>query len=159
MRFAHYICLLLLSSCSIFFGSEAPRSAKDQHYQVKFKADQWDSKKDQRSDYVFENKKDGRIILSNSFCEEFQEEPLDRLAIKTFRTIDNFKVKKQDYTTFNNREAYRVTGSGEVDGVRVNLQLLNTRRNNCYFDFLAIDPEAATTDNVFDDFLSSVEFR
>lgn len=159
MRLAPYICLLLLSSCSIFFGSEAPRSAKDRYYQVNFKKDHWDAKKDQRSDYVFENTKDGRIILSNSFCEEFQDQALDRLALKTFRTIDNFTVKKQDYTTFNNREAYRVSGSGEVDGVRVNLQLLNTRRNNCYFDFLAIDPEASTTDTVFDDFLSAVEFK
>lgn len=156
MRFA---LLLLLSSCSIFFGSDSPKSAKGSEYKLKFSEPNWVSKKDERSDYVYENKVDGRILLSNSFCEEFQEDPLDQLALKTFRTINNFKAHKKDYTTFNNREAYRVSGTGEVDGVKVNLNLLNTRRNNCYFDFLSIDPMTATKDSAFEKFLNAVEFQ
>lgn len=159
MRIALLSSFLLLSSCSMFFGSETPKSAKDDQYKIKFKANNWKQQKDKRSDYVFENEKDGRIILSNSFCEEFQEQPLDRLALKTFRTIDNFQANKKDYTTFHNREAYKVNGTGEVDGVKVNLKLLNTRRNNCYFDFLAIDPKSSQADDSFEAFLNSVEFK
>ncbi len=151
--------LLLLSSCSIFFGAEEPKSAKDKMYSIKYQSQDWIQKKDDRSDYVFENTKDGRIFLSNSFCEEFQDQPLEQLAKKTFRTVDKFESKKGDYTTFHNREAYRVNGTGVVDGVKVSLKLLNTRRNNCYFDFLAIDPKAVSSDNTFDQFLNSVEFK
>ena len=154
-----FVLLFLLTSCSIFFGSETPKSAKGSEYRVAFDQSHWKLKKDDRSDYVYENERDGRILLSNSFCEEFQEEPLDQLALKTFRTIGQFKVSKKDYTTFNNREAYRVSGTGEVDGVKVNLNLLNTRRNNCYFDFLSIDPMSATKDGAFDKFLNAVEFQ
>lgn len=159
MRFALLLSLFLLTGCSLFFGSEAAKSAKEKHYKINFQAPHWSAKQDKRSDYVFQNEKDGRIILSNSFCEEFQDQPLNRLALKTFRTIDNFKVQQQDYITFNNREAYRVTGTGEVDGVKVNLKLLNTRRNNCYFDFLAIDPLTSQADSSFEKFLNSVEFK
>lgn len=50
---------------------------------------------------------------------------------------------------------------GEVDGVRVSLKILNTRRNNCYFDFVAITPEMVKvkSDEAFDKFLESVKFK
>ena len=153
-----YLFLFILSSCSLFFGDEAPKSAKDKDYSLSYSSPEWVQKKDERSDYVFEHK-DGRIFLSNSFCEEFQDQPLDRLALKTFRAVDKFKATSQNYTTFNNREAYRVNGTGEVDGVKVVLKLLNTRRNNCYFDFLAIDPAKAADEKAFEAFLNSVEFK
>lgn len=153
--------LIMLSGCSIFFGSpEAPKTAKNSRYSISFARPGWEYQQDNRSDYVFKNVKDGRIILSNSFCEEFQEQPLEQLAKKTFRTIDDFKSDKGNYTAFNDREAYRIEGSGSVDGVKVNLQLLNTRRDNCYFDFLAISPRGTEpTDEAFAEFLKTVRFH
>ncbi len=155
------LSLLLLTSCSLSFGPEQPASAKNKMYKVRFNESEWIQKKDERSDYVWENNSDGRILLSNSFCEEFQDQPLDKLATKTFNTIDELSIKKQDYTTFNNREAYRIEGKGSVDGVPVGLRLLNTRRNNCYFDFVAITPLKSAKDDLsdFEKFLDSVEFR
>lgn len=155
------LSLLLLTGCSLSFGPDQPASAKNEEYKVKFKSDEWTSKKEDRSDYVWVNNDDGRIMLSNSFCEEFQDQPLDRLATKTFNTVDDLVIEKKDYTTFNNREAYRIEGKGKVDGVPVGLQLLNTRRNNCYFDFVAITPlkSAPEVNSDFEKFLDSVEFK
>lgn len=152
--------LLFISSCSLIIGGkEAPKTAKDSRYQIDFNHEEWKAKKDNRSDYVFQNG-DGRILLSNSFCDEFQEQPLDYLARKTFNSIKNFKSNTQKYTTFNDREAYRIEGLGLVDGVKVNLRLLNTRRDNCYFDFLSISPEGTEKNAAaFDDFLRAVEFK
>lgn len=154
------IALLFLSSCSLFIGGkDEPKTAKGSRYSIPFSYPQWTYKKDNRSDYVFENN-DGRILLSNSFCEEFQEQPLEQLATKIFKTVNNFKPKVSEYTTFQNREAYRIEGTGKVDGVLVNLRLLNTRRDNCYFDFLSINPEKTSeTDNAFETFLNSVSFK
>ncbi len=141
-------------------SKDAPRTAKGTLYSISFDREEWSAKKDQRSDYVFENKKDGRILLSNSFCEEFQDQPLDKLAGKTFKNIQDFKSSSERYTTFNDREAYRIQGSGVVDGVKVVLQLLNTRRDNCYFDFLAISPEGTdSSDTAFNEFISKVVFK
>lgn len=140
-------------------GKDAPKTAKGTRYSISFNEPAWVLKKDKRSDYVYENQ-DGRIMLSNSFCEEFQEASLEHLANKTFKTISDFKQRKSSYTTLKDREAYRLEGSGFVDGVKVDLQLLNTRRDNCYFDFLAIFPEGTEKDeSIFNSFLNSVDFK
>lgn len=152
--------LFFISGCTLFVGgNEAPKTAKGSGYEISFRKDDWKLQKDKRSDYVFQNE-DGRILLSNSFCEEFQEEPLDHLARKTFKSVKNFQPAIEKYTAFNDREAYRMEGSGEVDGVHVSLRLLNTRRDNCYFDFLGISPEGTEkTSDSFNDFLKAVEFK
>lgn len=153
------VLLLFLSSCSVFLGGkESPKTAKGTRYSISFTMPSWVQKKDNRSDYVYENEKDGRILLSNSFCDEFQEGTLEHLAKKTFNTVKDFKTVKGDYTTFKNREAYEMKGSGLVDGVKVGLKLLNTRRDNCYFDFLSIDP-LNSQDESFKAFLDSVVFQ
>jgi hypothetical protein len=142
------------------FGGGSPPSAKGKEYKIKFEEAGWKLlKKDDRSDYVYENE-DGRILLSNSFCGEFQDQPLDYLANKTFKSVGTFKPENGKYTTLEDREAYRLQGKGKVDGVPVALQILNTRRNNCYFDFVSITPEKNKSDvGLFDRFLSAVEFK
>ncbi len=155
------LLMLLISSCSIMMGGSAPPSAKGKEYKISFTESGWKLlKKDERSDYVFEND-DGRILLSNSFCGEFQDQALDHLANKTFKSVGSFQSSKGSYTTLENREAYRLEGRGKVDGVPVGLQILNTRRNNCYFDFVSIVPEKFidADSGLFDRFLKAVEFQ
>lgn len=156
----HFV-LIFLSSCTFMMGSKNPESAKNSEYKVKFQSENWKEIKEDRSDYVWENVKDGRILLSNSFCKEFQDQPLHILATKTFNTVDDLKIEKKGYKTFHDREAYEVAGRGTVDGVPVGLILLNTRRNNCYFDFVSITPleSADEKHKEFEAFLNSVEFR
>lgn len=158
----HIFFLLFLSSCSLFFGGkDAPKSAKNSQYTINFSSQDWEMRKDERSDYVWENKKNGRILLSNSFCNEFQEQGLDELAKKTVRTMSKFDSQKGAFTTFHDREAFRLEGNGTVDGVKVGLSLLNTRRNNCYFDFVSIAPVSnpESNDLEFDQFLRAVVFK
>jgi hypothetical protein len=157
----HLLLFFLLSGCSLFLRSDGPVSAKDKKYVIEFNSVDWRYKKNQSSDYVYENQKDGRIHLSNSFCNEFQDQPLERLAHKTFKAAGKFKPQKGEYTTFSNREAYRLEGTGKVDGVDVELHLLNTRRDNCYFDFVSITPKVSgqSAGIGFDEFLKAVKFK
>lgn len=142
-------------------GGGSPPSAKGKQYEIRFKEAGWKLlTNDERSDYVFENN-DGRILLSNSFCGEFQDQELEYLANKTFKSVGTFESEKAFYTTLHDREAFRLQGKGKVDGVPVGLQILNTRRNNCYFDFVSILPEKfqGSDPALFDRFLSAVEFK
>ncbi len=144
-------------------SQQVSQSAKGSQYQIDFKHAEWSETKSEkeRSDYVWTHTKDGRILLSNSFCNEFQEQSLDILAKNTFSTVDELTVVQQDYLTFQNREAYRLQGRGKVDGVQVGLILLNTRRNNCYFDFVSITPMAPAKKSRedFENFLKAVKFK
>jgi hypothetical protein len=134
-------------------------SGKSSQYKIHFSAAGWkEKKKEDRTDYVFEHH-NGSILLSNSFCNEFQDQPLEKLAQKTFKGIKDFRVTDQHYTTFNKREAYRISGTGAVDGVIVNLIVLNSRRNNCYFDFVSISPLGEDATKNFEQFLRSVVFQ
>lgn len=153
--------IFLLTGCSLFMsGPDQPRTAKNTRYTIHFKNSEWFEKNDDKSDYIFENRKDARIFLSNSFCDEFQEQSLDKLAKKIFKNIQNFKMTQSQFITFKGREAFKAEGHGLVDGVRVNLILMNTRRDNCYFDFLSITPSKSLTESrSFEDFLNSVEFK
>lgn len=153
------LLLLSLAGCSLYLGKDSPKTAKGSLYSVDLRLNEWERKKNQRSDFVYQNK-DGRILLSNSFCDEFQEQSLDRLARKTFSGISEFRESSGGFETFHGREAFRLAGTGMVDGVRVQVRLLNTRRNNCYFDFLAISPEKIQDSHEsFEAFLQAVRFR
>lgn len=155
------LLLLTMSGCSIMMGPHEPASAKDTFYQLSFKAENWKLKEDRRSDYIWMNSLDGRILLSNSFCHEFQDQSLEVLAVKTFNTVSDLKILKKESTTFHGREAYAIEGTGKVDGVGVKLKLLNTRRNNCYFDFVSITPQIdqGHESTEFESFLQSVVFK
>lgn len=155
------LSLLFISGCSIMIGNDSPESAKGSQYKIHFNSENWKEKEDQRSDYIWENVRDGRILMSNSFCNEFQDQPLEALATKTFKMVNEYRPDKQGYTTFNDREAFRMEGTGSVDGVPVYITLLNTRRNNCYFDFVSITPtETSKVNRVeFETFLKGVEFK
>lgn len=143
----------------MFFGSsDAPKSAKGKAYTIRFAKPGWYYQVNNKSDYIFENA-GGQVLLANSFCDEFQTEPLERLAEKTFIGVNNFKASHKEYTIFNKREAYQLEGSGKVDGVKVFLKLLNTRRDHCYYDFLFISPEKEKIrPEDFSDFLKTVVF-
>jgi hypothetical protein len=107
------------------------------------------------------NKDDGRVLISNSFCNEYQNQSLNNLAMKTINSLSDGQLTQEKKITFHEREALEVEGEGKVDGVGVHLKLLNTRRNNCYFDFIAITPISVGTKGSedFKIFLQSVEFK
>lgn len=155
--------LFLVSSCSLLIGPPKTETAKGSLYKIDFKEENWeeDRKVEERSDYVWKNVKDGRILLSNSFCNEFQDQGLDALALKTFKIVSDLKVEQKKFTTFQDREAYLLEGQGSVDGVPVGLKLLNTRRSNCYFDFVSITPLSSTQKPppAFEKFLAAVKFK
>ena len=153
--------LLTISGCSIMMGPKEATSAKDTSYKVSFQAENWKLKEDKRSVYIWMNSLDGRILLSNSFCDEFQDQALEVLAVKTFNAVSDLTILKKEYTIFHQREAYAIEGTGKVDGVGVKLRLLNTRRNNCYFDFVSITPLIDKNHETieFESFLQSVVFK
>lgn len=155
------LLLGLISSCSFIDNDKEVSSAKNIHYKVSFKLEGWQELKDDQSDYGWMNQDDGRILISNSFCNEFQNQSLSLLALKTINSMSEGKLTQEKKISFHNREALEVEGQGKVDGVGVNLKVLNTRRNNCYFDFIAITPLSVGTKGSedFKIFLESVEFK
>lgn len=164
------------SSCSFFFSSkDRYQSAKNKYYTITFRHQNWKQQDDPNSDFSFlyrsqssnASQARGQLLVAKSYCQEFQDASLEELATKILKSFKDFKINKQQYFTFQKREAFRLTGQGYIDGVKVSISLVNTRRNFCYYDFIFIDPsenEEKTiilkneNQNMFNDFLSSVKF-
>lgn len=147
--------LLILSSCSFFLPSNKMKNAKTS-YQMKFVPNGWSEHKTDRADYYFQGPQ-GASLIVQSFCNEFQNDDLKKLAINTFRSLDNSIIKHQKSFTLKNREALETIGEASMDGVKVNLNLINTRRNNCYYDFFEILP--LQQKSIIDKFIQGVEFK
>jgi len=154
------LLMLVLTSCSFLDGDQEMRSAKGHYYNVSFNSLAWKKLKDPQSDFAWLNKKDGRILLSNSFCHHLENESLSDLGRKSIQAINDGKLVSEKKIIFQKTPAVEIEGQGIVDGVKINLKLLNTRRGPCYFDFISIDPQGLPTQNDdFNSFLNSVEFK
>jgi len=127
---------------------------------VTFSHPDWKNVKSYESDYLFQHHKSGDILMVNSFCREFQTESLKKLAHRSFRDVEQVRIIEEKEISFHQRSAYRIKGEGKVDGVLVSLNLLNLRRDHCYFDFLSISSKKKNSGSEadFENFLSSVRF-
>lgn len=159
MRILSLLVLFSLTSCSWMIPSpKKTPSAKKREYSLKYKNKDWLLVEQDKSDYVFQNNS-GTTLVINSFCGEFQDQPLNILALKTFSGLKHIKNRKESPLIISQREAYSLEAEGSLDGVEVNIKVINMRRNNCYYDFLRITPHnSPIVANQPDDLISKVEF-
>lgn len=159
MRYLPLLILTIITGCSWLIPTpKKVPTARDSQYRLKYKSDEWKEIKQKQSDYVFQHK-DGSTLVVNSFCGEFQDEPLNFLAEKTFTGLEEIKNKSEKALTISNREAYQMQADGKLDGVTVNIKVINLRRNHCYYDFLRITPEGVKQkDNQPEELINAAEF-
>jgi len=150
--------LVLLSSCGMLTGSSR-KIKKDQTYAIHFDQSGWIKIDPHGSDYAFSNQK-GDFLFSNSFCQEFQDSSLDKLALKSLHSLDKFKIIKAQNEKYKDRESYIMSGKGMIDGVLTEIIIRNYRRDHCYYDFFLITPAITSELNeTFNKFVDSIKFK
>ena len=159
MRFTPLLILLIVAGCSWLVPTpKKTPNAKGYGYRLNYKSADWTEVKQKQSDFVFQNK-DGSTLVINSFCGAFQDESLKHLAEKTFNGLESVKNKVEKDLMISNREAHMIEAIGGLDGVNVNIKVINMRRNNCYYDFLRITPQGVSpASNQPEDLISALEF-
>jgi hypothetical protein len=156
-KLVSFFLILLVSSCSLFSSDEGPDKSE---YSIDFIHPDWQEIPPEDSDRAFLNRKNGDVIIANSFCNKYQDNELSTLAERALSGIGKLTYENKMETTFNNKEAYIIYANGKLDGVKVYLKLMNYRRNNCYYDFLMISSSKITKprDSLFSKFLNSIQF-
>ena len=150
--------LIVMSSCGMFTGSSR-KIKKDQSYVIHFNQSGWIKIDPQGSDHAFSNQK-GDFLFSNSFCQEFQDSSLDKLALKSLHSLDNFKIIKAQNEKYKERESYIMSGKGMIDGVSTEIIIRNYRRDHCYYDFFLIAPTITNElSQTFNQFVDSIKFK
>lgn len=159
MRHLTLLMLMTISACSWLIPTpKKSPTAKNTQYKLQYDSTTWKEIKQKQSDYVFQHTS-GVTLVVNSFCGEFQDEPLSFLARKTFKGLEEVKIRSESPLKISNREAYQMQADGIIDGVKVNIKVINLRRNNCYYDFLRITPSGVNLiDNQPEDLVQHVEF-
>ncbi len=149
---------LSLSSCSLLIP-ETSKDKKFSSYQAE-RPSGWKKTAKANADYAFVNPKTSAIIYTNSICDKYSHARLTDLGQNILRSVDKFSAPHPHKTSFANRDAYRWTGQGLLDGVPINLDYLIVRKSNCVFDFVLIAPELeywAQDQTSFDQFLSTLK--
>lgn len=150
------VIFLLLSSCSFFATPDKSTSAKNT-YTISKLPSSWKEVKTQDHDYVFYGP-NGSSLMIQSFCNEFQSASLSNLAHTTFKSLDRSKIIEQKEFMLQDRAALMSKGEATIDGVRFRLTLVNTKRNNCYYDFLEVLPQQGT-DSITDQLIKELTFK
>lgn len=157
------LCLVFainLVGCSLFIPAPSGPK-KDTNMTIGFQDKAWKATDPKESDHAWVEEERGDVMVVNSFCGEFQDLPLETLALKTFSGYNDFKPLGKQTLDWHEREAFEMEAEATVDGVLVMLHLRNYRRNHCYYDFLLVSPrhQAETSLPAFEHMLASVVFR
>lgn len=149
------VILLLLSACSLFTADKSP-SAKNSYQFSHLPAD-WKQKQDSNYDYLFYGPQ-GSSLMIQSFCNEFQSPSLESLARTTFHSLEPSHITEQKEFILQDRAALISKGVASVDGVKVYLTLINSKRNNCYYDFLEVITHS-NSPTIMNQFLKGLTFK
>jgi hypothetical protein len=152
--------LILIGGCSLFLPTPK-KPAKDPALKIEFTEKGWKTTDPRESDHAWVQESRGDVILANSFCGEFQDLPLETLALKTFNGYEEFKPLGKNDTQWQGREAFEMEAQARVDGVLVLLHLRNYRRDHCYYDFLLVTPRSSSEASLqaFQRMLDGVRFQ
>jgi hypothetical protein len=152
---------LLLASCSYIIPTpgEAPKS---DGLKVNFRHNDWRrvSASESDADFAFQNEINKSFIYVESLCHKYQDVSLVKLSAKLLEHFTAPEILKQDALTFQKRDALKTLARGKLDGVTVDLTILNLKKNDCLYDFVMITPKVnALTESrtQFESFLTTVD--
>jgi len=136
---------LLLSSCSYFVPTpgEAPKS--DSIF-TSFSEKNWIRVNSHQSDadFAFQNKNTKSYIYVESLCHKYQDVPLNKLSAKLLNHFNNPEIQNQETFNYQKREALKTFARGKIDGVTVDLTVVNLKKNDCLYDLVMITPDNKT---------------
>lgn len=156
-RLMHSVVILfLLSACSFFSTTDKSPSAKNT-YTFSELPSSWKEGKTVDHDYVFYGPQ-GSSLMIQSFCQEFQSASLSNLAHATFNSLDRSEIIEQKEFMLQDRAALMSKGTATIDGVRFRLTLVNSKRNNCYYDFLEVLPQQGAV-SIIEQFIKGLSFK
>ena len=154
-----FLGLLLLTQACSWLIPEPGKDKKYKNYQVEGPVN-WKKTSKANSDYAFIDPASASIIFTNSICEKYANAKLKDLGQNILRSVDNFSGGQPKKMSLAQRDAWRWTGHGTLDGAPVNLDYVILRKNGCVFDVVLIntDPHEWQQDRViFNKFLTSLK--
>ena len=120
-------------------GSDYQRGAV--HYRVGTLPAEWRRIHVRGADLVFRHQQGGTLMVSAQ-CPSSEDAPLEVLVNHLLFDIEHQKEHSRALLTVDGRAALRIQLDGELDGVRIALDLVVLKKDGCAYDLqLATSPQ------------------
>lgn len=85
------------------------------------------------ADHAWRNSKTGNTIAIISECSQTKDPELITLESESMEALSSAKILSSKTMAFNEREALRSMGEGNIDGVPVKIDVVNFKKSNCMY--------------------------
>ncbi len=116
------------------------------------------SKKESKDvDHLWIHDSNGNSISVRSACNDPADPDLQSVRVAS---LDGLKIEKEVFqknTEYNKREALHSLQEVKLDGILVNIELLNFTKNNCYYvlSYISVNKNYSVNKKDFDQFLNN----
>ena len=104
-----------------------------------------------------------KVPVNSLLFEQSDEEVLDPEWKQLVIEAMNSGIEKEQFIAYNNREALRSDAAGQLDGVKVKVNLLNVKKNFCSYTISMVSLQEKEKDNnsvqVFENFLKGFKIQ
>lgn len=122
----------------------------------------WKNPKIRQKQLVYENDDLGATLLADALCgPKFVDAPLSRLAQDLFDRMEDRRFLKERNISLDHRAAYRITGTGRIDGVSLMMDAVVMKKDFCLYDLVYFAPPGSFAKGMsdFEGFLNGFKTR
>lgn len=154
--------MLIITSCSYFIPSSNDRDLKSNDYTFTIDKTKWKLADPDIADYAYYNPSTGSHLILNSICKKYMKTDVKELVNNLLTGIKKLEIKNTSNFKLYNRDAVKVDGTGEIDGVDFKFIVTTFKRNRCTFDFLFLSTQKrlpAREVETYQNLINSVSFK
>ena len=126
--------IFLLNSCITIGGSKDPQPAKNLEYSSP--TGSYVELKSKTGDKSWKSSKTNNVISYLSDCAPNQDPSLDQLDQDALAGLEKMEIKTREEIQYNQRTGRNTVAEGFIDGVKVKINVLSFKKNNCSYSLI-----------------------
>lgn len=151
--------LMVCSGCISFKIS--PDTQKSQSVSYKKPSSPFVETQSASADKAWIDPETGSIISYQSICNESIDPDLETILQKSTSELSGRRFLKRTGIQYNSRRAERIFVSGQLDGVKVNLEFVIFKKNSCSYtlSFISLPEHFDKSKDAFNSFIDGFKVQ
>ena len=157
-----WLCVFLLMVCPACISFKiSPDTQKSQSVSYKEPSSPFVETQSANADKTWIDFETGSIISYQSICNESIDPDLETILQKSTSELLDRKTLKRTRMQYNSRRAERVFISGQLDGVKVNLEFVIFKKNSCSYtlSFIGLPEHFDKNKGAFNNFIDGFKVQ
>ncbi len=157
-----WLCVFLLMICSACISFKiSPDTKKSQSVSYQEPSSPFFETQQAGADKAWIDEETGNIISYQSICNESIDPDLETILQKSTSELLDRKILKRTRMEYNSRQAERIFVSGQLDGVKVNLEFVIFKKNSCSYtlSFIGLTEHFDKSKDAFSSFIDGFKVQ